>query len=692
MAKDPYRYFRLEAREILEGLQRGIASLDTGGRLPDQIALLLRLAHTLKGAARVVRLAAVSQLAHQLEEVLEPFREGQAAPGAEPKAELHRLTEAIAAGLTAIDQPAPEPVAPAPTGATPSPLTIAPSPALLDTVRLQVAEVDGVMTGITDTAKGLAVLRADFRRFEATTRQARLLQALAGRGQLGTITAEIAARLQTDVGDLVANIETVRQSVGSRVERVTRDLQRLHEKADNLRLLPAEALWAYLDSTVRDAAQTLGKHVRLEVSSRTPRLDTPVFAGLQEALLHLVRNAVAHGIEPEPVRIAAGKPAEGLIRLRIEHGIGRLRIICDDDGGGIDVEAVRRAAVAKGRRTTRPDAPMDMTEAIRYLLQGGVSTTAAASQISGRGVGLDAVKAATVRLGGEMTLNSVPQRGTTVVLDIPVLLSSVETLAMESNGATLMLPLDSVRRVVRVETAAIRRIGTREELHLDQEVVPFTSLHRFVPAQTQGQRPTRSHVQAIILQGAQHHVALGVDRLLGVMEAVVRPLPALADAAPYIAGASPGAGGIPRLLLDARALAAAVESALAEGGMAAAKRLPLLVVDDSLTTRMLEKSILESAGYTVDIAVSGEDALVRLRERRYGLMLVDVEMPGMDGFTVIEHIRRDPQLRDLPAIMVTSRESREDRQRGLAAGAQDYVVKGDFDQRRLLQRIRELLT
>jgi two-component system chemotaxis sensor kinase CheA len=123
----------------------------------------------------------------------------------------------------------------------------------------------------------------------------------------------------------------------------------------------------------------------------------------------------------------------------------------------------------------------------------------------------------------------------------------------------------------------------------------------------------------------------------------------------------------------------------------AAKRLPLLVVDDSLTTRMLEQSILESAGYTVDLAVSGEDALRRLRERRYGLLLVDVEMPGMDGFTLIERLRGNPSWRDIPAILVTSREARQDRQRGLAVGAQDYVIKGEFDQRRLLRRIGELL-
>jgi two-component system chemotaxis sensor kinase CheA len=247
-----------------------------------------------------------------------------------------------------------------------------------------------------------------------------------------------------------------------------------------------------------------------------------------------------------------------------------------------------------------------------------------------------------------------------------------------------------VRQAVRLPASALRAAGEREELQVDRETIPYAALHRFLPAGPGATRAPARHVTAVILRGAAGAAALGVDRLLGVSEAVVRPLPALADAL-YVAGASPGANGSPRLLLDAQALAAAVSRSPPERTPAAPRRRPILVVDDSLTTRMLEQSILESAGYTVDIAVSGEDALIRLREKQYGLMLVDLEMPGMDGFTVIEHVRRDPALRLLPAILVTSRESREDRQRGLAAGANDYFIKGDFDQRRLLQRIAELL-
>lgn len=686
-AKDPHRYFRVEARELLEGLRRGVAGLERADRDPDRIPSLLRLAHTLKGAARVVRLPAISDLAHRLEDILAPCRESAVPPLREQLAELRQLLEAIAAGLAVIDQPAAAP-AEEPAATTPAP---AAAPALLDTVRLQVAEVDAVLAGVADTSAELAALRADFRGFEPTTQQARRLLALAARSRASAVEHEAATRLQMDADDLASGLEGVRQRVAGHVERLGRDLQRLHEDTGRLRLIPTEALWTFLERAARDAAQTLGKRARLDTGSRTPRLDTPVFAGLQEALLHLVRNAVAHGIESEAKRLAAGKPPEGCIRVRIEHGIGRLHVVCEDDGHGIDTEAVRRAAVAKGWLGAGPAAPMDMAAAIRLLLRGGVTTTGAATEMSGRGVGLDAVRAAIARLGGELTINSTPGRGTVVALDVPVVLSAIEALAVESGGAQILLPLESVQRVVRTETSAIHCSAQREELHIDGRVLPYAALHRLIPSPAENTRLWRRHVTVVIIQGETGAAAVGVDRLLGATEAVVRPLPALAEAAAYVAGASLGANGAPRLVLDVRALAVAIGAADAETAAPVATHPPILVVDDSLTTRMLEQSILESAGYTVDLAVSGEDALRRLRERRYGLLLVDIEMPGMDGFALIEQLRRDPAWREIPAILVTSRESRDARQRGLAAGAQDYVIKGEFDQRRLLRRIGELL-
>ncbi len=680
--KDPYKYFRIEARELLEGLQRGVAGLTGATADPAHIPALLRLAHTLKGAARVVRLTAVSELAHRLEDVLAPSRESTLPVPAEQVAELQRLLEGIAAGLVVLDRPA------GPAGAAGTSPAAPAVPPLIDTVRLQAAEVDSALSGVAGTAAELAALRAELQGLDRSGQQARRILALATRGR----AAEAGVRLPAEAAELVAQLDGARQRLGNRVERIGRDLQRLHEDTGRLRLIPTEVLWIFLEHAARDAAQTLGKRVRLETASRTPRLDSPVFAGLQEALLHLVRNAVAHGIEPAEERRARGKPPEGLVRLRIGASRSRLHIECEDDGRGIDTEAVRLAAVAKGWLPAGPAATLDMEAAIRLLLRGGVTTTAAADEVSGRGVGLDVVRAAVARLRGELAIRSTPGGGTVVALDLPTALSATEVLAVQAGGGQWLLPLASVQRVLRPPLAEIRSGDQGEELQAGDQVLPYAALHRLVLGGVPSVRPSGTRVTVVIMQGGAGTAAVGVDRLLGTFEAIIRPLPVLAEAAAFVVGASLDASGTPRLVLDAEALVGAIRTTGAAAPPAAITPVPVLIVDDSLTTRMLEQSILEAAGYTVDLAVSGEAALEQMRVRRYGLLLVDVEMPGMDGFALVEHLRREPAWREIPAILVTSRESPEDRRRGLAAGAQDYVIKGEFDQRRLLQRIGELLS
>ncbi len=680
--RDPYKYFRAEARELLDGLQRGVAELESsGGSAP--IPSLLRFAHTLKGAARVVRLPAISDLAHHFEDVLAACRESSTGPSREQQAELRRVVEAMAGHIADLDRPS------TPAGQAPSAPAVA-IPALFDTVRLQVADVDSALSGVADTSAELAVLGADFRGLDRSQHQSRVVLALTARQR--EAEGEVAARLATEAGDLATGLEGVRRRLGDRVERIGRNLQRLHEDISRLRLIPTDVLWAFLDRVTRDAAQVLGKRARLETVSRTPRLDAPVFAGVQEALLHLVRNAIAHGLEPEAGRSAAGKPLEGLVRIRIEHGCARLRIVCEDDGGGIDTEAVRRAAIAKGWLAADTKAPLEMEEAIRLLLRGGVTTTRTANEVSGRGVGLDAVRAAAARLHGELTIRSTPGRGTVITLDVPVALSAVEVLAVMSGGAQWLLPVAAVQRVARTTTTQIRQTGVGEELNFDGQMFPYAALRHLAPTLVQPTLARDGQITVVIVQGGNGTAALGVDRLLGTIEAVVRPLPALVDASAFVAGASLDANGLPRLVIEADALIEAIRATGAKAAPTAAARAPILIVDDSLTTRMLEQSILESAGYVVDLAVSGEDALDRLRVHRYSLLLVDLEMPGINGFTLIERLRQNPAWRDIPAILVTSCDSREDRQRGFQAGAQDYVIKGEFDQRRLLQRIEELLS
>jgi two-component system chemotaxis sensor kinase CheA len=313
------------------------------------------------------------------------------------------------------------------------------------------------------------------------------------------------------------------------------------------------------------------------------------------------------------------------------------------------------------------------------------------SQVAGRGIGLDAVREIAAGLRGELSLASRPGAGTTVELCVPVTLSSMAVLFVETAGTTCGVPLDAVARTLRVAAADVIRSEGSESVLDGAEALPFLRLAAAMKPSRSPPDPGRA-CSAVVVRDEAGRVALGVDRLLGVESVLVRPLPALAPPSPLAAGLSLDAAGAPRLVLDPAGLAAAVRvGARSLADVPAPVRRPVLVVDDSLTTRMLEQSILESAGYEVDVAVSAEEAMARARRRTYGLFLVDVEMPGMDGFEFVERTRADPVLRTTPAILVTSRSSASDRRRGEEVGARAFIVKSEFDQAQLLRTIGELM-
>ncbi len=274
-------------------------------------------------------------------------------------------------------------------------------------------------------------------------------------------------------------------------------------------------------------------------------------------------------------------------------------------------------------------------------------------------------------------------------LAVPASLTAMPALHVETGGAVVSLPLEAVRTTAFIQARSLARTGSGTSVAHGGALVPFAPLGE-VLRRPEPREPRRSW-SAVFVESGGAVVAIGADRLVGTGDVVVRAFPAFLQAEPAVAGAALDLDGDPRLVLDPAGLVAAVRAARAVEDRRRRARLPLLVVDDSLTTRMLEQSILESAGYEVDLAVSAEEALDKARARRYGLFIVDVEMPGMDGFDLLRTTRADPQLASIPAILVTSRAAPEDRRRGVEVGARGYLVKAEFDQGRLLALIEELL-
>jgi two-component system chemotaxis sensor kinase CheA len=677
-ARDPLRYFRIEARELVDQISAAVLDLDQQPE-PELVARLLRFAHTLKGAARVVRQQDIADRAHELEEVLVPHR-GTAAPlPADEMRELLRLNDEIAGYVTALERPA---------TADKSGRSDKPEPAEEDepAPRAPTAELDDLLDTIGEASSRIAPLREAGR---TLGRLRRGVDALGERMRVGR-GAEPDARLRASVQRLGADLGTLGRRLTDAVDQVERELDEVRGRAEGLRLVAAGTIFTALHRAVHDAADSEGKRVRFVSHGAEVRMGPHLLNQVSGAFLHVVRNAVVHGIEPEAQRRAAGKPTEGTVTVTVARRGRWATFRCADDGRGFDLVALRRTAQARGLLPAGREP--DPQELIDLVLHGGISTSTSVTEVAGRGIGMDVARDVALQLHGTVAVRNSPGLGAVVELVVPLTLLSMSGLIVEAGGTVATMPMDAVRRCVRLAADDAATASASGRLAHEGEVVPFVPLARALYTGAAVPDAGGTGV-AVVLGTDEATVAVGVDRLAGTTTVVARPLPDLAPAAAVIGGVAIDLDGNPRLVLDAHGLVAEARRDLAGAGPPpepAAPRLPILVIDDSLTTRMLERSILESAGYEVDLAASGEEGLQRARNRSYGLYLTDIDMPGMNGFEFVARSRADPALGHVPAILVSSRAGAEDRERGAEVGAAAYVVKGEFDQEELLAHIRRL--
>jgi two-component system chemotaxis sensor kinase CheA len=311
------------------------------------------------------------------------------------------------------------------------------------------------------------------------------------------------------------------------------------------------------------------------------------------------------------------------------------------------------------------------------------------SQLAGRGIGLEAVRETVASLNGTISAWTEPGRGTRIELSLPVSVESQEVLHLLIGTAVVSIPRQRVRQALRLRASDIARSSEGETVVWNGHAVPFVPLARLMKLDS---RQAPASLSAVVVESGSRTAALGVERLGSSNRVVVRSMPDIVGPVPMISGAFIDRDGLPRLVLSVDGVIDAIASGHARATeVVSRRRPPVLVIDDSLTTRMLEQGILETAGYEVDTASSGEEALDKARQRRYGLFVVDLEMPGMDGFTFIRTAQSDPTLQSIPSIVLTSRDSVEDRARGAQVGARAYIVKSAFDEAMFLRTVRELL-
>jgi two-component system, chemotaxis family, sensor kinase CheA len=470
--------------------------------------------------------------------------------------------------------------------------------------------------------------------------------------------------------------------------------EELRQNVIELTMLPVGSVFDAFPRAVRDLARTFNKEIALTIRGRETELDKKIIEQIAEPLVHLIRNAADHGLETPADRKNAGKSEVGQLMLSAEQQGNRILVSVKDDGRGIDPNLLRSAAIDRRIATAAEIDGWSQERLFDLIFQPGFSTRVSTTDVSGRGVGMDIVKSVVERLGGTVRVQSELGKGTTMTLNLPLSLALLRVVLLEAGEELFALPTASVRRILQLTSAEIGQLQQGPMAEVDDETIPLAPLSSMlqVPA---GQAPTRQTV--LVAEGSDGRFGIMVDAVHEEQELVFKELRGpLRNQKTFTGAALLGNGDIVPILdvnalFDLASRSPSVGATPAAQRRAAARVSRVLVVDDSLVASELQKNILLAAGYESEIAGDGIEALDFLRQKDWDLIIADVDMPRMNGFELTERIRGDEQFRDIPIIIVTSRDTDDDRRRGFEAGADAYVLKREFDQSQLLDTVRRLI-
>jgi len=704
-----------EARDRIERLATFVPQLEADSQAKVEVK---RELHTLKGAGRMLRIAPLAELCHAAEEVLQVAPPGTIGLLTEVVDQLSRMVDTVAHGsdpehdaelmarLAGSGDGAEVPAAAvAKDGKDSKKTEAAPEPEEVQEAAVE-AEPAAPEPEPATTEKPAAAapskrgaggdIRVDTGALDAVAERATQVRimALAGRQVVERIY-ELARLAEEGLHEpqptqVLAVLSTMLRRVAVELEGGQRRLIRASEeqldRMLSLQLQPLRGSLHLLARYARELARSLGRDVDVELEGEETRLDRRITRELEDALLHLVRNAVDHGIEPPDVREAKGKPRAGRLHLRALADGPRVRLSLQDDGGGIDTVKVLERAVAVGLVDAASATTMGREEALRLIFAPGFSTRKEVSEVSGRGVGLDVVASSANRVGGEVFLDTDLGRGTTITLEVPVARRGEAVMLLRVGQLRLALPSSVVRRATRLDPEMIVERDGRTMARFPDRLVPFVPLARLYA------QPAVDY--QLLLEGAVsgQALAVAVDDVEGEQEILVRPMTRKVAADRLLEGVALLASGEPVGVLAPgvlaqreylRALPVARERIVI-------KKVRVLLVDDSLVTREMERRLLEDAGFQVSAAGDAVEALSLLSERSFDCVVTDIEMPGMDGFELTAQLRAMEHFAHLPIIVVSTRDRPEDRLRGLKVGADAYLTKQSLDAGELVDLVRRL--
>ena len=720
---------------------------------------IFREAHSLKGAARAVNRAEIESICHGLESLFAGLKSNSVATSPPLFDLVHQVLDALAGLLTSDAQagktgkpavaalihrlddasrglaparvepsPAPAPQDAPPSSAPARPAAIAdagtPLPAQSPgsgTIRVHLAKLDSVMRQteelfgprlaagqhaieLRETGAALAAWKKERARVQPARRSIE-------RSLAQTNKKNGAAKGQPELTKLLEYVEAENvflKTIEGRVAKLERSAQHDHRAlsgmVDNLlhdvkemHMLPFSSLLELFPRLTRELAREQGKQLELVTRGGEIEIDRRILEEMKDALIHLLRNAIDHGIEGPAVREQKGKPPHGTLTIAVSHqDSGKVEILLADDGTGIDVAKVKAAAGRLGPLSADEIDKLDEREILALIFRSGFSTSPIITDISGRGLGLAIVREKVDRLGGTIAVETRLDAGTTVRIVLPLTLAMFRGVLVRAGDQLFIIPAASMERVTRVANTDIRTVENRETIPLDGQTVSLVWLSDVLEL-PRAKGESADNAQAVVLGLGVDRIAFRVDAVLAEQEVLVKGLGRQLVRVRNIAGASVlGTGHVVPVLNVPDLMRSALKPAAPHGALASEKtaeaaRQSILVVEDSITSRTLLKNILEAAGYNVTTAVDGIDAYTTLKTGAFDLIVSDVEMPRMDGFDLTARVRADKQLSGLPVVLVTALESREHRERGIDAGANAYIVKSSFDQSNLLEVVRRLI-
>jgi len=728
-----YDMFRMEAEEQVEHLQSRLLALKDGDTNEVTLRNLMRGAHSLKGAARVVGLNAAVRLTHAMEERFVAAQQGHAI--SQPEVDiLLRAVDVLRDLSTISEDEAPawsesqdstittlvteltgEPAAPDSTVPAPAP-EISPSETVESTVptvdatdkitadfnlRITSQRFDRIIAMSSDNlVQSQSLVRLQDQMQQIQHRLERLVRSVADARRKGARDPQKqAAALNT----IMAQGERDRARLGVLLQELNRmvythelNSERLHQEVLHARLRPFGDVLPNLRRLVRDISAEMGKKVRLEVTGERTEVDRDILEKLRSPLEHLLRNALDHGLETPTQRVIAGKPEEATIRLRAWHANGRLAITLSDDGNGVNIAAVSQRAIDRGLVRESVASLLSDAEILEFLFLPGFSTRTEVTEISGRGFGLDVVQSTVHESGGSVRIENSPGLGTTFHISLPVTRSLMRVMRVEIESEIYAIPLSRLSRIASLMVA--REDDGSSTVEVGDSRIPV--IHMMSALQNTGipLQPGLAKVLFFLNEKAREApIAFQIDRVVDETTVAVRQLDPRLGRMAAIAAVTLTEQNVPMLIVEPDDILRLAQKRIAQSTSdpasqsTTADRGSILVVDDSGTVRQMIRRTLLRARYQVATAEHGAEAWNLLQVQHFDLLVSDVDMPEMNGIELVEHVRGNSRLSHLPIILLSYKGREEDRRRGLEAGADAYVTKGEFQEQAFLQIVTDLV-